>query len=63
MKGVSFRKGGWNMNASLVINGNQICRLIQRTLNHVDPRLVDHGVRVAFMMGKLCKAEGGYTEK
>lgn len=51
------------MEPSSVINGSNIFGLIQRTLNHVDSRLVDHGRRVAYLVGRMLDARGGYTER
>ncbi len=46
-----------------VVNSNNISGLIQRTLNHVDPRLVDHGKRVAYLVSRMLETAGGYSEK
>lgn len=48
------------MNASSIVSCDQICGLIQRTLNHVDARLVDHGVRVAYIMKQMLLEEGSF---
>ena len=46
-----------------VVNSNNISGLIQRTLNHVDPRLVDHGKRVAYLVSRMLDIDGTFTEK
>lgn len=46
-----------------VVNSNNISGLIQRTLNHVDPRLVDHGKRVAYLVSHMLDIDGTYSEK
>ena len=46
-----------------VVNSNNISGLIQRTLNYVDPRLVDHGKRVAFLVSSMLDVDGGCSEK
>ena len=46
-----------------VVNSNNISGLIQRTLNHVDPRLVDHGKRVAYLVSRMLEISGEYSEK
>lgn len=51
------------MDASCVVSSDQICGLIQRTLNHVDGRLVDHGVRVAYLMKQMLLADGSYSDQ
>lgn len=40
-----------------------MAKLIQRTLDLVDPRLVEHGKRVALLVTGLARAHGGYTER
>ncbi|MEG2421695.1 MAG: HD domain-containing protein [Oscillospiraceae bacterium] len=39
----------------------QVPAVVQRTLNHVDARLMDHGARVASIVGALMDAHGGFT--
>lgn len=46
-----------------VVNSNNISGLIQRTLNQVDSRLVDHGMRVAFLVSHMLETEGSFTTK
>ena len=46
-----------------VVNSNNIRGLIQRTLNCVDSRLVDHGKRVAYLVYRMLEADGSFTEK
>lgn len=51
------------MGANTVINSNNILGLIQRTLNEVDTRLVDHGIRVAFLVSRMMDADGTYSRQ
>lgn len=51
------------MGADTVINSNNIVGLIQRTLNEVDTRLIDHGIRVAFLVSRMMEAYGSYTRQ
>lgn len=46
-----------------VVNSNNISGLIQRTLNHVDPRLVDHGKRVAYLASLMLETDGAYSAR
>lgn len=46
-----------------VINSNNIRGLIQRTLNCVDSRLVDHGKRVAYLVWRMLEADESFTDK
>lgn len=46
-----------------VVNSNNISGLIQRTLNHVDSRLVDHGKRVAYLVSRMLDTDGTFTSK
>lgn len=51
------------MESGFLISSENIIGLIQRTLNAVDPRLVEHGVRVAYIVSCMLEVEGGYSEK
>ena len=51
------------MGVNTVINSDNIVGLIQRTLNEVDTRLVDHGVRVAFLVSYMMEVEGSYSRQ
>ena len=51
------------MGVNTVINSDNIVGLIQRTLNEVDTRLVDHGVRVAFLVSHMMEVEGSYSRQ
>lgn len=51
------------MESGFIISSENIIGLIQRTLNEVDPRLVEHGVRVAYIVSCMLEVEGGYSEK
>lgn len=43
------------------LNNERIIEIMQKSLNHVDGRLVDHGKRVAYMVFKTLYADGGYS--
>ena len=45
-------------NAMPIVNSANISVLVQRTLNLVDPRLVDHGLRVAYLVSRLLEVQG-----
>lgn len=47
----------------IMIDSQSINLLLQRTLNYVDPRLVDHGKRVAWLVWHLLDTQGGYSIK
>lgn len=51
------------MEAKTVVNSNNISGLIERTLNYVDPRLVDHGKRVASLVYGMLEAQKKYSAK
>lgn len=51
------------MGNSSVINKENVIGLVQRTLNEVDKRLVEHGERVAFLVSRMMEAEGGYSRE
>jgi HD-GYP domain-containing protein (c-di-GMP phosphodiesterase class II) len=46
-----------------IVHQDNIIGLIQRTLNELDPRLVNHGLRVAYVVSSMLKEEGSFTEK
>lgn len=46
-----------------IVNSGNIGGLIQRTLNRVDSRLVDHGIRVAYLTAKMLEVEGKRSPK
>lgn len=41
----------------------QVIKLIQKVLNYMDPRLLDHGEKVAYILYKLLKVHKGYTDE
>ncbi|MGC4020028.1 MAG: HD domain-containing protein [Muricomes sp.] len=51
------------MELKSIINNENIIGLVQRTLNGVDPRLIEHGVRVAFIVSCMLDIEGGYSKR
>lgn len=42
---------------------HDVIALLQNTLNQIDPRLVDHGKRVAFLAVHMLRTQGGYAQK
>lgn len=46
-----------------IVDCGSMSGLIQRTLNRVDPRLVDHGRRVAYLVSRMLETEGKSTPK
>lgn len=51
------------MSERVVIKSEDVVGLIQRTLNEVDPRLVEHGMRVALLVSGMLKVEEGFTQR
>ena len=49
------------MNKKTIVSSSNIGGLIQRTLNRVDNRLVDHGIRVAYLVSGMLKEQNKYT--
>lgn len=49
------------MNKKSIVSSSSIGGLIQRTLNKVDKRLVDHGIRVAYLVSGMLKEQNKYT--
>lgn len=49
------------MGQNTIINSDNIVGLIQRTLNEVDSRLVEHGIRVAYIVSRMIEADRGFT--
>lgn len=45
------------------ISSKNMAGIVCRTLNHVDERLVDHGIRVAYITLKMLEAEGCSDQK
>ena len=39
-----------------------VINIMEKTLDYVDPRLMDHGKRVAYLIFKLLEQDGGYNE-
>lgn len=48
------------MDGQKIVNNTSVGGLIQRTLNRVDARLVDHGIRVAFIVSEMLRFQGKY---
>ncbi len=51
------------MKEESIVTAGSISGLIQRTLNYVDTRLVDHGARVAWLVYHMLQEQGKYTLK
>jgi len=47
----------------LLKDSSYIINIIVNTLNHMDGRLVDHGMRVSYLVYKVLKRQGKYTPK
>lgn len=45
----------------IVINSDDMIKIMRNTLNELDTRLIDHGQRVAYVMWKLLEYEGTYN--
>lgn len=48
------------MTETSIINSSNISGMLQRTLNQVEPRLVDHGKRVAFLVSRMLDVQGDW---
>ena len=46
-----------------LINNEKIIDILEKTLNHVDPRLIDHGKRVAYLMYRILKPQNRFDSK
>lgn len=44
-----------------LVGNRAILGIVQRTFNHVDPRLIDHGARVAYLANQLAQICGCFT--
>lgn len=44
-----------------MIDNEGVTGIVQRTFNLVDPRLIDHGTRVAYQVWRMLEHLGGYT--
>ncbi len=51
------------MNYAEFINNKGILGIIRRSCNYVDPRLINHGYRVAGIVWRLLLEKGGYTSR
>ncbi|MBS6645681.1 MAG: HD domain-containing protein [Clostridiaceae bacterium] len=51
------------MTETSIINSSNISGMLQRTLNQVEPRLVDHGKRVAFLVSRMLDVQGNWSFK
>jgi putative nucleotidyltransferase with HDIG domain len=45
------------------IHNDQMINIMQSTLNHVDPRLMNHGKRVSYMMFRVLKPQNRYSDR
>lgn len=46
-----------------MMKGGNVIGIMQNTLDCVDPRLMNHGKRVAYLVFQVVKSQGKYTEK
>ena len=46
-----------------LIKNEKIIDIMEKTLNHMDPRLVDHGKRVAYLIFKILEGQHKYDDK
>ena len=46
-----------------LIKNEKIIDIMEKTLNHIDPRLIDHGKRVAYLMFKILEGQHKYDNK
>ena len=46
-----------------LIKNEKIIDIMEKTLNHIDPRLIDHGKRVAYLLFKVLEPQHKYNEK
>jgi len=46
-----------------LIKNEKVINIMEKTLNHIDPRLVNHGKRVAYLMFKILEGQRKYDEK
>ncbi|MCL2214799.1 MAG: HD domain-containing protein [Treponema sp.] len=46
-----------------LLKNEKIINIIEKTLNHMDPRLVDHGKRVAYLMFKILEKQHKHNEQ
>lgn len=51
------------MGQNPIINDENIVGLVQRTLNEVDPRLVDHGIRVSYLVSRMLEIDGSFSKE
>ncbi|MCL1997841.1 MAG: hypothetical protein FWG65_03650 [Turicibacter sp.] len=46
-----------------MLKNERIVNIVEKTLNHVDDRLIDHGIRVAYLMYNVLKPRNMFTDK
>ena len=56
-------EGVINLTEKAIVNSDNISGLIQRTLNFIDSRLIDHGLRVALLVAGMLDVQGRYEGK
>lgn len=44
-----------------MVDNEGVAGIVQRTFNQVDPRLIDHGTRVAYLVWRMMRTQGKYT--
>lgn len=50
-------------NTTLSVSNNDLVNIARRAFNLVDPRLIDYGARVAYLVSVLLKADSTYTDQ
>ncbi|MDR0464365.1 MAG: hypothetical protein LBG94_04510, partial [Treponema sp.] len=46
-----------------LLKNEKIIDIMEKTLNHMDPRLVNHGKRVAYLVFKILEGQHKYDDK
>jgi len=47
----------------MLLKNDKVIEILERTLNHVDSRLIDHGKRVAYLMFKALHSQNKFSDK
>jgi HD-GYP domain-containing protein (c-di-GMP phosphodiesterase class II) len=48
---------------TVIIDSKKMINILRETLNYVDPRLIDHGQRVAYLAFRVLSHQGKYTDE
>lgn len=46
-----------------IVQNRQVLKILERTLDYIDPRLIDHGKRVSYLMYQLLKDNDKFSRK